>query len=181
MSSSLSRKGSIMSMRTLLSLLFVISSSMLASPSEAQAGVSKRAAAAKRIAFVGKRGQQRARGCSLHGHEHVISAGIAHFTSRGPCLRRLRGGTVQVWRPATTRIEYRKVCGAPTFRTVKRYRTIRRCGIRVRVPYFETIKIPGRMRKVAKRVHVPGAWVLRKPTCRTRYGSQFSFLQYPRN
>lgn len=181
MSSSLSRKGSIMSMRTLLSVLFLISTSLLASPSVAEAGLSKRASAAKRAAAAKSCRQLAVRGCSLHDHEHVISAGISHFNSRGSCLRRLNGGITQIWRPATSRIEYRTVPGTPRFRTVTRYRTIVRCGVRIRIPYCKTIKIPGTARRIAQRVHVPGAWVLHKPVCSPRYGSRFSFLQYPRN
>ena len=170
-----------MSMRTLLSLLFLISTSLLAAPSVAEAGLSNRASAAKRVAA--SKGCRRldVRGCSLHGHQHVISAGIFYFNSRGSCLRRLNGGITQIWRPATTRIEYRMVPGTPRFRTVTRYRTIVRGGVRIRIPYCKTIKIPGITRRIAQRVHVPGAWVLHKPVCSPRYGSRFSFLQSPRS
>ena len=188
-----------MSMRTLLALLLVFSTSLLASPAVAEASDSKRAAAKKRIS-TSKRiansnrisrsnrfpstylcRQPVIRSCSLHNHEHVITAGISFFNRRNVCLRRLAGGTIQRWRPATSRIQCRIVPGIPTFRTVTRYRTIRRCGIPVRVPYLKTIKIPGKDRTITERVHVPGEWLPYKLKRSRRYGSQLSFLQYPRN
>ena len=103
--------------------------------------------------------------CTLHAHRHNIVPGIVYSARGGGCVRTFSNGMRQVWRPATSRIDYRKVCSPDRFRTVTRFRTVFRCGVAVRRPYRQRIRIPGRVRKVAHRVHVAGAWVLQKPDC----------------
>ncbi|MEC9477483.1 MAG: hypothetical protein VX764_10635 [Planctomycetota bacterium] len=178
-----------MSMRTLLGLLLVFSTSLLAAPSLVEASDSKRSVASKRSSSAnrfstskrfsssGRCEPRTVRNCSLHRHEHVITAGMTYFNRGRACLRRLPCGTVQRWIPPSSKVVRCKVPGVPTFRTVTRYRTIWTCGIARRVPYRETIKIPGRDRIIHERVKVPGKWVPYKFS--RRYGSQLSFLRYP--
>ncbi|MGE4619669.1 MAG: hypothetical protein AAEJ04_07675 [Planctomycetota bacterium] len=173
-----------MSMRAFLSLVLLFLTSLLVSPVAAEASgdrhtsISKRAS--KRFGCRLPAPRQRVRGCTLHQHNHDLSPGITYFNRSRVCLRKLPCGTVQRWKPASTRIEYRKVQDPPRCQTVVRYRTTWRCGVRIRTPYTETIMIPGRIRKVAQQVVVPGAWIPYKKVSR-RYGSQFSFLRYPSN
>lgn len=179
-----------MSMRTSIGLLCVFSLSLVAAPSQAEASdpkrgtISKRHASSKRISTTkhypssGSCNQGFVQSCLLHDHDHALTGGIRYFQRRGVCMRRLANGTLQRWQPATSRVVCRKVPGIPTFRTVTRFRLIWQCGVRIRVPYCDTIEIPGKDRMIKERVHVPGRWIPYKRNSNQRYGTQLSFQRY---
>ncbi len=147
-----------MSIRALL-LLVLVSSPLVASA----ATIESRSSLRQRC--LPQRQQFASLSCTLHSHRHDVLPGVRYAIRNGGCVRKFRNGTTQVWRPATTRIQFCEVRGPDRFRTVTRYRTVFRCGVPVRRAFRERIRVPGRMRKVPRRIHVAGAWVLQKPEC----------------
>jgi hypothetical protein len=147
-----------MSIRALL-LLVLVSSPMVASA----ATIETRSSLRKRC--LPRNQQVTTVSCTLHSHHHEFLSGVRYGIRNGGCVRKFRDGRTQVWRPATTRIQFCQVRGPDRFRTVTRYRTVFRCGVPVRRAFRERVRVPGRMRKVPRRVHVAGAWILQKPAC----------------
>ncbi len=147
-----------MSIRALV-LLVLVSSPMVASA----ATIEPRSSLRQRC--LPRNQQVVSSSCTLHSHQHDVLPGVQYSIRNGGCVRKFFSGMTQVWRPATTRIQFCKVRGPDRFRTVTRYRTVFRCGVPVRRAFRERIRVPGRMRKVPRRVHVAGAWILQKPAC----------------
>jgi hypothetical protein len=147
-----------MSNRSLLVMALLVSPMVLAA-------TKVEAVSPRKLRCVSATARHSVRACSLHDHSHNILPGIVYSRRGGGCVRTFSNGMTQVWRPATSHFEFRKICSPDRFRTVTRFRTVFRCGVPSRRSYQQRIRIPGRARRVSHRVHVAGAWVFQKPGC----------------